>query len=148
MHLRKITAQLAMSAILVLILASCRDAPAPPDKTGEIVLGTSHALASTEFDTARTVNVFLSAGDAKHDEPLPGLFICQTFRRALARFDHDLAANESGTMVEGMERLVTALDDQAPAELCWWYEPRPDEDHLATYHPAAWQASRLIFAVG
>jgi hypothetical protein len=102
MHLRKIAAHLAMSAILILFLASCQDAP-----------------ASTVFDTTRTVNVFLPAGYATHDEPLPVLYLVDG----------------------GVRQDFIPLAGRAPlATLAGQYR--------AIYHPAALQALRLIYAVG
>ena len=54
-------------------------------------------------------------------------------------------ASEGGTMIEGMERLVKALETHAPENLKWWYQPMPQEDHSTIYNPAALKALRLIF---
>jgi uncharacterized protein len=56
-------------------------------------------------------------------------------------------ASEGGTMIEGMERLVEALETQAPEKLNWWYQPMPEEHHHTIYNPAALRALRLIFPV-
>jgi len=55
-------------------------------------------------------------------------------------------ADEGGTMIEGMERLVKALENNAPEGLNWWYEPMLDEEHHTIYNPAALHALRLVFA--
>jgi predicted alpha/beta superfamily hydrolase len=55
-------------------------------------------------------------------------------------------ADEGGTMIEGMERLVKALESNAPEGLDWWYEPMLDEEHHTIYNPAALHALRLVFA--
>lgn len=55
-------------------------------------------------------------------------------------------ADEGGTMIEGMERLVKALENNAPEGLDWWYEPMLDEEHHTIYNPAALHALRLVFA--
>jgi len=56
-------------------------------------------------------------------------------------------ASEGGTMIEGMERLVGALEEHTPEGVDWWYRPMPDEEHHTIYNPAALQALRLIFPV-
>ncbi len=55
-------------------------------------------------------------------------------------------ADEGGTMIEGMERLVKALENNAPEGLDWWYEPMLGEEHHTIYNPAALHALRLVFA--
>jgi len=49
-------------------------------------------------------------------------------------------------MLQGVERLATALGEHAPASLNWWYEPMPDEHHNTIYNPATLRALRRIFA--
>ena len=56
-------------------------------------------------------------------------------------------ADEGGTMIEGMLRLVKALENQAPEKLTWWYQPKHDEHHNTIYNPATLEALRLIFPV-
>lgn len=55
-------------------------------------------------------------------------------------------ADEGGMMIEGVERLATALEQHAPASLNWWYEPMPEEHHNTIYNPATLRAFRHIFA--
>ncbi len=54
-------------------------------------------------------------------------------------------ANEGSTMQEGVDTLVAALKAHAPAGLTWHYEPLHGEQHSTVYHPAAFQALRLLF---
>jgi predicted alpha/beta superfamily hydrolase len=56
-------------------------------------------------------------------------------------------ADEGGTMIEGMERLVKALGNNAPEGLDWWYEPMLNEEHHTIFNPAALHALRLVFAL-
>ncbi len=56
-------------------------------------------------------------------------------------------ADEGGTMIEGMQRVVKALENKAPENLTWWYQPKPEEHHNTIYNPATLEALRLIFPV-
>ncbi len=55
-------------------------------------------------------------------------------------------ADEGGTMLESNERVAEALKNHAPADLNWWYKPKPEEHHHTIYNPAALESLRLIFA--
>jgi hypothetical protein len=55
--------------------------------------------------------------------------------------------DEGGGMQEGVDTLVGALKAQAPVGLRWHFDPMPDEQHHTIYHPAAWRALRLLFAI-
>ena len=55
------------------------------------------------------------------------------------------SASDDGTEAQ-MAVLEAALVVGAPADLDWSYEPRPDETHLTTFHPAALDAMRRLFA--
>jgi predicted alpha/beta superfamily hydrolase len=55
-------------------------------------------------------------------------------------------ASEGGTMKDGVDRVVQALTDHAPAGLRWWYDPMPDEAHHTVYNPAVLRALRWVFA--
>jgi len=55
------------------------------------------------------------------------------------------AADEGGTMLEGVERVAEALKNHAPDSLNWWYQPKPDEHHNTIYNPATLEALRLVF---
>lgn len=56
-------------------------------------------------------------------------------------------ADEGGTMIAGMERLVDALESHAPENLRWYYQPMPQEGHSTIYNPASLRALRLILPV-
>lgn len=54
-------------------------------------------------------------------------------------------ADEGGTMQSGMDRLVAALEQDAPEGLTWRYEPRHQETHATIYHGAAFDYLRQIY---
>lgn len=56
-------------------------------------------------------------------------------------------ADEGGPMREGVDRLVEALKVQAPKELDWTFVPMEQETHGTTFHPAALNAVRKLFAL-
>jgi predicted alpha/beta superfamily hydrolase len=56
-------------------------------------------------------------------------------------------ADEGGTMQEGVDKLVDALKARAPAGLTWTYVPMEQETHGTTFHPAALNAVRMLFAL-
>jgi uncharacterized protein len=56
-------------------------------------------------------------------------------------------ADEGGTMQDGMDRLVAALQASALKGLTWTYEPRPQETHATIYHGAALDALRQIWGI-
>jgi predicted alpha/beta superfamily hydrolase len=56
-------------------------------------------------------------------------------------------ADEGGTMREGVDRLVEALKAHAPASLDWTFVSMDRESHGTTFHPAALNAVRKLFAV-
>ena len=56
-------------------------------------------------------------------------------------------ADEGGPMREGVDRLVEALKAQAPKDLDWTFVPMEQETHGTTFHPAALNAIRRLFAV-
>jgi predicted alpha/beta superfamily hydrolase len=55
-------------------------------------------------------------------------------------------ADEGGAMREAVERLVAALQAHAPPELSWTFAPMELETHGTTFHPAALNAVRMLFA--
>ena len=55
-------------------------------------------------------------------------------------------ADEGGTMREAVDRLVEALKAHAPRELNWTFVPMERETHGTTFHPAALNAVRMLFA--
>lgn len=57
-------------------------------------------------------------------------------------------ADEGGTMQAGLDRLLTALREDAPDGLDWTYVDRSDtESHSTIFHPAALDAFRTLFAL-
>ena len=56
-------------------------------------------------------------------------------------------ADEGGAMQEGVDRLVQALKSEAPHDLDWTFVPMAGETHGTTFHPAALNAVRRLFAV-
>jgi len=48
-------------------------------------------------------------------------------------------------ILESIEPLVAALEEHAPEDLTWWFDPMPEEHHHTIYHPATLNALRLIF---
>jgi predicted alpha/beta superfamily hydrolase len=57
-------------------------------------------------------------------------------------------ADEGGTMQAGLDRLLTALREDAPDRLDWTYVDRSDtESHATIFHPAALDAFRTLFAL-
>jgi predicted alpha/beta superfamily hydrolase len=56
-------------------------------------------------------------------------------------------ADEGGAMQEGVDRLVQALKSAAPPGLDWTFVPMAAETHGTTFHPAALDAIRRLFAV-
>jgi predicted alpha/beta superfamily hydrolase len=56
-------------------------------------------------------------------------------------------ADEGGAMQEGMDRLVLALKSGAPRDLDWTFVLMAAETHGTTFHPAALNAVRRLFAV-
>jgi hypothetical protein len=56
-------------------------------------------------------------------------------------------ADEGGAMQEGVDRLVRGLKAAAPRNLEWTYVPMAPETHGTTFHPAALNAVRRLFAV-
>jgi predicted alpha/beta superfamily hydrolase len=55
-------------------------------------------------------------------------------------------ADEGGAMQEGVDRLVQALKSVAPKDLDWTFVPMAAETHGSTFHPAALNAVRRLFA--
>jgi predicted alpha/beta superfamily hydrolase len=55
-------------------------------------------------------------------------------------------ADEGGPMREGVDRLVETLKARAPAGLDWTFVPMEQETHGTTFHPAALNAVRMLFA--
>ncbi len=55
-------------------------------------------------------------------------------------------ADEGGDMREGVDRVVSALEDGAPRHLEWRFEPMEEESHGTIFHPAALAAVRWLFA--
>lgn len=55
-----------------------------------------------------------------------------------------LASADEADIIAGIEPLVAALREHAPASLRWWYEPMPEEHHNTIYHPATLRALRLM----
>ena len=56
-------------------------------------------------------------------------------------------ADEGGEMQAAMDDLVAGLRRHASPSLAWNYRPRPAESHATTYHGAALDAFRELFAV-
>lgn len=57
-------------------------------------------------------------------------------------------ADEGGTMQAGLDRLLAALNTNAPEELDWSYVDRSEtESHATIFHPAALDAFRTLFAL-
>jgi len=57
-------------------------------------------------------------------------------------------ADEGGTMQAGLDRLLAALNADAPDGLDWTYVDRSDtESHATIFHPAALDAFRTLFAL-
>ncbi len=55
-------------------------------------------------------------------------------------------ADEGGTMQEGLDQLVHALEHAPPPGLTWWYCPLPEEQHHTIYQPAVLLGFRRAFA--
>ncbi|CAM2064158.1 Alpha/beta hydrolase [Sulfidibacter corallicola] len=55
-------------------------------------------------------------------------------------------ADEGGTMRAGVDMLVAALKAHAPKEMTWTFVPMTEETHATTFHPAALDAVRIMFA--
>jgi predicted alpha/beta superfamily hydrolase len=55
-------------------------------------------------------------------------------------------ADEGGPMREGVDRLVEALRAHPSPELTWTFLPMERETHGTTFHPAALNAVRTLFA--
>ena len=56
-------------------------------------------------------------------------------------------ADEGGAMQEGVDQLVQALKSRAPRDLDWTFIPMAPETHGTTFHPAALNAVRRLFAL-
>ena len=56
-----------------------------------------------------------------------------------------LTVADEKDILAAVEVLVAALEEHAPENLTWWFEPLPDEHHNTIYHPAALDALRRIF---
>ena len=56
-------------------------------------------------------------------------------------------ADEGGAMRAGVDRLVEALKVHAPKDLDWTFIPMEGETHGTTFHPAALNAVRRLFAL-
>lgn len=56
-------------------------------------------------------------------------------------------ADEGGPMREGVDRLVAALKANAPRDLEWSFALMEQETHGTTFHPAALNAVRKLFAM-
>lgn len=56
-------------------------------------------------------------------------------------------ADEGGAMRDGVDRLVQALQARLPKNLDWTFVPMEQETHGTTFHPAALNAVRQLFAV-
>ena len=55
-------------------------------------------------------------------------------------------ANSREDRFDLTQRLAEILEQHAPADLEWHYEPMPGETHATIYHPAALLAMRRLFA--
>lgn len=58
---------------------------------------------------------------------------------------HLAIGNEGGAMRTGLDRVIAALKDSAPAQLRWDFQDLPGERHHSVYHPAALPALRSAF---
>jgi predicted alpha/beta superfamily hydrolase len=91
------------------------------------------AISPSLWWDTRSLSREASALMAGHDEAERTLFL--------------VMADEGGTMQDGMERLVAALQASAPSGLQWMYEARPHETHASIYHGAALDAVRRIWGI-
>lgn len=56
-----------------------------------------------------------------------------------------LTVADETDILAAIEHLIIALEEHAPEQLTWWFEPLPEEHHNTIYHPATLTALRRIF---